>query len=121
MGKKGFFQKSQSNGAWIDMFDYTAIRREKSKPTNKVLSEPTLVFDFVEIREAAIGAVCFFYFGIVDPKPLLLLAVIIFLGFVWPPIREKMPKGYLLHKMHRYTPAKIPNCIGLSKRTKLRI
>lgn len=103
------------------MFDYKKIKREHSKATNKVLSEPIMIFDFLELKEALFGVFLFFYFGIVDTKPLLLLGLLFVLVFVWPPFREKVPRGYLNHKISRFTPIKIRNFVGVNGRTKLKV
>lgn len=103
------------------MFDYKKIKREHARVTNKVLSEPIMVFDFLEIKEAMLGVMLFFYFGIVNTEPLLLLTCLFALVFIWPPIREKIPRGFFLHKISRYTPLKIPNFIGVNGLSKLRV
>ncbi len=103
------------------MFDYKKIKREHAKVTNRVLSEPIMVFDFLELKEALLGVFLFFYFGIVDTKPFLLLTLLFLLVFIWPPFREKIPRGYLLHKISRYSPVKIPNFIGVNGSSKLRV
>lgn len=101
------------------MYDYKKIKREYGRQTNKVLSEPTMVFDFLELREALLGMFCFLYFGIIDTRPMLLLVIISLLVTVWPPFREKIPKGFFLHKISRYTPVKIPNFLGVNGKAKL--
>ena len=103
------------------MYNYKQIKKENSKPINKVLSEPTMVFDFLELKEAVFGIICFLYFGIIETRPLLLLMILSILVFVWPPFREKIPKGTVLHKVNRYTPVKIPNCFGFNGNSKLRV
>ena len=103
------------------MFNYSKIKREHSQITNKVLSEPTMVFDFLEIKEVVVGMCCFIYFGIIETKPILLLAILSFLVFIYPLIREGLSRGFIVHKMNRYTPVKIPNCFGVNGKTKLRI
>ena len=80
-----------------------------------------MVFDFLEIKEAMFGMFCFFYFGIVDPRPILLLGILAFLVFIWPPFREKIPRGFLLHKINRFSVLKIPNCFGFNGSSKLRV
>lgn len=103
------------------MYDYKKLKREFSRSTSKVLSEPIMVFEFLELKEALLGAFLFFYFGIVETRPLLLLVLLSFLIFVWPSFREKVPRGYFLHKVSRYTPIKIPNFIGINGKTKLTV
>ena len=103
------------------MFDYEKIKRKHSKVTNKVLSEPTMVFDFLEIKEAIFGMFCFIYFGIVEISPFLLLLTLSFIVFVYPSIRQTLPRGFMIHKINRYTPIKIPNCFGINGRMKIKI
>ena len=101
------------------MYDYRKIRRERAISIQKTLPEPVMVFDYLELKEAILAVACFAYFGIIDVQPLLLLIVLFFLIVIWPPFREKVAKGYLLHKINRYTPIKIPGFLGLDKKTKL--
>ena len=82
------------------MYDYRQVKREHSKPINKVLSEPTMVFDFLEVKEAFFGIFCFLYFGIIETRPMLLLAILAGLIFIWPPFREKIPRGFIIHKIN---------------------
>ena len=66
----------------IDMYDYKEVKREYGKTTNKVLSEPTMIFDFLELKEAIFGMFCFIYFGIIETQPILLLLILAVLIFV---------------------------------------
>lgn len=101
------------------MFDYRKVRREFATPIQKTLPEPVMVFDYLELKEAILAVACFAYFGIIDVQPLLLLVILFLIVVVWPPFREKVPKGFLLHKISRYTPIKVPGFLGLSQKTKL--
>lgn len=101
------------------MHDYRKVRRERAVAIQKTLPEPVMVFDYLELKEAIVAVGCFAYFGIVDVQPLLLILILFFLIVVWPPFREKVPRGYLLHKINRFTPIKIPGFLGLTKETKL--
>lgn len=101
------------------MYDYRKVRRENSHLIKKTLPEPVMVFDYLELKEALLAVGCFAYFGIIDVQPLLLLTILFFLIVVWPPFREKVPKGFLLHKISRFTPIKVPGFLGLNKETKL--
>lgn len=103
------------------MHDYRKIRRENAVPIRKTLPEPVMVFDYLELKEAMLAVACFAYFGIVDVQPLLLLIILFFLVVVWPPFREKVPKGFLLHKINRFTPIKVPSFLGLNRVTKLTV
>ncbi|MGE3682702.1 MAG: hypothetical protein AB7G93_13335 [Bdellovibrionales bacterium] len=103
------------------MFDYRKVRRERSVPIRKTLPEPVMVFDYLELKEALFAVGCFAYFGIIDVRPLVLLALLFFIIVLWPPFRERVPKGFIIHKINRYTPIKIPGFLGLSGRTKLAI
>jgi hypothetical protein len=103
------------------MHDYKKVRRERSVAISKTLPEPVMVFDYLELREAIFAVGCFAYFGIVDVEPLLLLAILFCIVVVWPPFREKVPKGFIIHKINRYTPIKIPGFIGLSGETRLSV
>ena len=105
----------------LTMFDYNKIKREHSRMTNKVLSEPTMVFDFLEIKEAILGMCCFIYFGIIETRPILLLSILSFLVFIYPSIRENLPRGFVVHKINRYTPIKIPNCFGINGKGKIKV
>ena len=101
------------------MYDYRKVRRESAVQIQKTLPEPVMVFDYLELKEAIFAVACFAYFGIIDVQPLLLLVILFFLIVVWPPFREKVPKGFLLHKINRYTPIKVPSFLGLNHKTKL--
>lgn len=101
------------------MYDYRKIRREHGVSIQKTLPEPVMVFDYLELKEALLAVACFAYFGIIDVQPLSLLTILFFLIVIWPPIREKVPKGFLLHKINRYTPIKVPGFLGLNRKTKL--
>lgn len=101
------------------MHDYRKVRREIAISIQKTLPEPVMVFDYLELKEAILAVACFAYFGIIDVQPLLLLIILFLLVVVWPPFREKVPKGYLLHKVNRYTPIKVPSFLGLNRETKL--
>ncbi len=101
------------------MFDYRKVRRERGMPIQKTLPEPVMVFDYLELKEAILAVGCFGYFGIIDVQPLLLLFILFFLIVIWPPFREKVPKGFLIHKVNRYTPIKVPGFFGLSRDSKL--
>lgn len=101
------------------MYDYRKVRRESSIAIQKTLPEPVMVFDYLELREAILAVACFAYFGIIDVQPLLLIVILFLIVVVWPPFREKVPKGFLLHKINRFTPIKIPGYLGLNNSTKL--
>ncbi len=101
------------------MFDYRKIRRERATSIQKTLPEPVMVFDYLELNEAVLAVTSFAYFGIIDVQPLLLLAVLFSIVVIWPPFREKVPKGYIVHKINRLTPIKIPGFLGLNKKSML--
>lgn len=101
------------------MHDYKKVRRENGTQIHKTLPEPVMVFDYLELKEAILAVMCFAYFGIIDVQPFLLLVILFFIVVVWPPFREKVPKGFILHKINRYTPIKVPGFLGLDKTTKL--
>jgi len=103
------------------MHDYRKVRRESAKPIQKTLPEPVMVFDYLELKEAILAVTCFAYFGIIETEPLLLLLALFLIVVVWPPFREKVPKGFLLHKINRYTPIKVPGFLGLNRQTKLTV
>ena len=101
------------------MHDYRKVRRERSTSIQKTLPEPVMVFDYLELKEAILAVACFAYFGIIDVQPLLLMVILFLLVVVWPPFREKVPKGFLLHKINRFTPIKVPGFLGLNRNTRL--
>lgn len=101
------------------MFDYRKVRRERAVPIQKTLPEPVMVFDYLELKEAILAVACFAYFGIIDVQPLILVGILFFLIVVWPPFREKVPKGFILHKINRLTPIKVPGFLGINRKTKL--
>ena len=101
------------------MYDDRKVRRESAKSIQKTLPEPVMVFDYLELKEAILAMACFAYFGIIETQPLLLLAILFLIVVVWPPFREKVSKGFLLHKINRYTPIKVPGFLGLNSETKL--
>lgn len=103
------------------MYDYSKVRRERSIAIRKTLPEPVMVFDYLELREALLAVGCFAYFGIIDVQPLLLICILFGILVLWPPFREKVPKGFIIHKINRFTPIKIPGFVGLNGRTKLAI
>jgi hypothetical protein len=101
------------------MYDYRKVRRENAVTIQKTLPEPVMVFDYLELKEAIFAVGCFAYFGIIDVQPLLLMVILFLIIIVWPPFREKVPKGFILHKINRFTPIKIPSFLGLNRTTKL--
>ena len=101
------------------MYDYRKVRRENATAIQKTLPEPVMVFDYLELKEAILAVACFAYFGIIDVQPFFLLMLLFLIVVVWPPFREKVPKGFLLHKINRYTPIKVPGFLGLDRKTKL--
>jgi hypothetical protein len=101
------------------MYDYRKVRRENAVTIQKTLPEPVMVFDYLELKKAILAIGCFTYFGIIDVQPLLLMVILFFIVVVWPPFREKVPKGFILHKINRFTPIKIPSFLGLNRTTKL--
>ena len=103
------------------MHDYKRIRREMGVPIRKTLPEPVMVFDYLELKEAICAVGAFAYFGIIDVQPMLLLFILFLIIVIWPPFREKVPKGFLLHKINRYTPIKIPGFLGLNGKTGLTV
>lgn len=101
------------------MHDYKKVRRDHSVAIHRTLPEPVMVFDYLELKEALIAVAAFAYFGIVDVRPLVLLAVLFGILVLWPPFRERVPRGFIVHKINRLTPIKIPGFLGLNGRSRL--
>jgi hypothetical protein len=103
------------------MYDYKKVRRDMGVSIRKTLPEPVMVFDYLELKEAIFAVVAFAYFGIIDVQPLILFLVLFVILVAWPPFRERVPKGYIIHKINRFTPVKIPGFLGLNGQTKLTV
>jgi hypothetical protein len=101
------------------MHDYKKVRKEFAVAIQKTLPEPVMVFDYLELKEALIAVGAFAYFGIIDVQPFTLLVVLFGLLVLWPPFRERVPRGFIIHKINRFTPIKIQGFLGLSGPTKL--
>lgn len=101
------------------MYDYRKIRIEHGIAIKRTLPEPVMVFDYLELKEALFAVAAFAYFGIIDVEPLMLLVVLFGILVIWPPFRERVPRGFIIHKINRLTPIKIQGFLGLSGPTKL--
>lgn len=84
------------------MYRLNRNRKSHGEPVCTTLSNPIMILEYLELREALVGIGLIFYFGIIFTNPLILTILIIGLWGVWPTVRSKFERGIIMQKLYRF-------------------
>lgn len=102
------------------MYRLDMNRKKYGSEVCKTLSNPIMILDYLELKEALVGIGLIFYFGIIFTSPLLLTLLLGFLWGVWPSIRSRFERGIIVQKLFRFFGLKINGLLKPPSRQRFR-
>ena len=103
------------------MYNYSNLRRKNGTVVSKVLHEPIVFVGNVHAIDMLLFFISITFVGIFFTSLIgLVLSVIVFLIKI-PKAREKLPRGYVLHKINRFLGGIFQGFSGIKEFTRFKV
>lgn len=94
------------------MHDYSGLKDRHGTLVSQTIDSPITIFDYFELGDAFAALLVILVFGVIFYSwGTMCLLLVVLLGIV-PPLRQRHPRGILLHWPHRYLGVSLPGLLS---------